>query len=196
MLIEEVVAATPDVEVLESACRHIRRTSKFIPTVSELLDAIADQKKLWDAYWDATNLIDEWADHLRQKLATETERRATEKAAHERKVAKAQALTVGDRVRNLKLGAGTVSDVVPMDEGGNHYRVRFDAGAVRHVAGATYLERLIAGDDGFEPAMLPMLEYRESVPMIPIPIASPVTIDVAACEERETSTDISGGAAL
>ena len=37
MLLEEVNAADPSYEVLESACRKIRRTSKFVPAVAEVL---------------------------------------------------------------------------------------------------------------------------------------------------------------
>ena len=52
-----------------------------------------------------------------------------------------------------------------------HYRVRFDASTERNVPGAEYLERLVAGDEGFEPPAVPMIEHRKDVPMAPI--ASP-----------------------
>ena len=85
--------------------------------------------------------------------------------------AKSQPIAVGDRVRNTKAGAGTVTALVPLDDGAMHYRVRFDASTERNVLGAQYLERLIPGDEGFEPPAVPMIEHRKDVPMPPI--ASP-----------------------
>jgi hypothetical protein len=39
-LIEDVAAMKPAVGDLIEACRHIRRTSKFLPTIAEVLDAL------------------------------------------------------------------------------------------------------------------------------------------------------------
>ena len=58
--------------------------------------------------------------------------------------------------------------------------------------GAKYLERLVAGDEGFEPPAVPMIEHRKDVPMAPI--ASPAErldangdkVGVPADRSRET----------
>ena len=73
-----------------------------------------------------------------------------------------------------------------------HYRVRFDISTERDVFGAANLERLVAGDEGFEPAAVPMIEHRKDVPMAPI--ASPAValdangdkVGVPADHSRET----------
>ena len=83
----------------------------------------------------------------------------------DRKAAKSQPIVVGDRVHNWRAGAGTVMAIVPLDGGVMHYRVRFDASIKGNVPGAKYLERLIAGDEGFEPPAVPMIEHRKDVPM-------------------------------
>ena len=91
-----------------------------------------------------------------------------------------------------RAGAGTVTALVPLDGGGTHYRVRFDASTERYVAGAAYLERLVAGDEDFEPPAVPMIENRKDVPMAPI--ASPTVpldangdkVGVPAERSRET----------
>jgi hypothetical protein len=47
LLIEEIVAATGyDAVMLEAACRKIRRTMKFVPTIAEMLDALTNQPEL------------------------------------------------------------------------------------------------------------------------------------------------------
>ena len=40
MLVQDVVAAQPAVGDIEEACRHIRRTSKFLPTIAEVLETL------------------------------------------------------------------------------------------------------------------------------------------------------------
>ena len=117
---------------------------------------------------------------------------ARAKAAEDRKAAKSQPIVAGDRVHNWRAGAGTVTALVPLDDGVMHYRVRFDASTERNVPGAKYLERLVAGDEGFEPAAAPMVEHRKDVPMAPI--ASPAggldangdKVGVPADRSRET----------
>ena len=117
---------------------------------------------------------DEEAVLARRKAAEEAAKAAEEakvKAIAERMAAKSQPLAVGDRVHNWRAGAGTVIALVPLDDGVMHYRVRFDASTERNVPSARYLERLVAGDVGFEPPAVPMIEHRKDVPMTPI--ASP-----------------------
>ena len=90
--------------------------------------------------------------------------------------AKSQPLAVGDRVHNCRAGAGTVTALVPLDGGVAHYRVRFDASTERNVASAKYLERLIPGDEGFEPPAIPRevptCPWDRGVRASDVPIAS------------------------
>lgn len=44
MLCEDVAADKPSVSDIEAACRKIRRTSKFLPTISEVIEAIEKEK--------------------------------------------------------------------------------------------------------------------------------------------------------
>lgn len=44
MLIEDVAAMQPSIGDIDAACRHLRRTSKFTPAISEVLEAIAEAK--------------------------------------------------------------------------------------------------------------------------------------------------------
>ena len=46
----------------------------------------------------------------------------------------------------------------------------------RNVPCAKYLERLIPGDEGFEPPAVPMIEHRKDVSMAPID--SPDTVKI------------------
>jgi hypothetical protein len=45
MLCEDVGAQHPTVGGIEAACRHLRRTSRFIPTISEVLAALAEAEE-------------------------------------------------------------------------------------------------------------------------------------------------------
>jgi hypothetical protein len=120
MLIEEVVAAVPMATTLEAACRKVRRTAKFLPTISEVLAAIKEEERAWQGLWDAINYADMEADTLRKKLEAESARRLAAE------LASAQALPLfapGDRVsHDAKFGQGTVVDV-----DGNKISVVFDA---------------------------------------------------------------------
>lgn len=41
MLVQDVVAANPTIGDIEETCRHIRGTSKFLPTIAEVLEILA-----------------------------------------------------------------------------------------------------------------------------------------------------------
>lgn len=45
MLLEDVGAQQPSVGAVEAACRHLRRTSTFLPTIAEVLNALGESKK-------------------------------------------------------------------------------------------------------------------------------------------------------
>jgi hypothetical protein len=57
---------------------------------------------------------------------------------------------------------------VPLDLGEMAYRVRFDASTERYVSSAKYLERLVAGDEGYELSAVSMIEHSKDVQMAPI----------------------------
>jgi hypothetical protein len=168
VLLDDVMALKPSFVEMESTCRQLRQTKKFMPAISEVVETLREQQKLWARRDETFYCIEETYNDLRDQIA-----RA--KAADDRKAAKSQPIVVGDRVRDPKLGSGTVTALVPLDGGGTHYRVRFDASTERYVAGAAYLERLVAGDENFEPPAISMIEQRNDVPMAPI--ASPVALD-------------------
>lgn len=185
VLLDDVMALTPSFVELESTCRRLRQTQKFMPSVSEVIETLREQQKLWDRRCETAHLIEEYYDDLCAEIARE-------KAVEDRKAAKSQPIAVGDRVHNWRAGAGTVTALEQLDSGAMHYRVRFDASTERNVPGAKYLERLIAGDEGFEPAAVPMIERRKDAPTAPI--ASPAValdangdkVGVPADRSRET----------
>jgi hypothetical protein len=47
MLFEETMARNPDAIVLEGACRVLRRTKTFVPTIAEMLKAIQEEEGRW-----------------------------------------------------------------------------------------------------------------------------------------------------
>lgn len=185
VLLDDVMALEPSFVELESTCRHLRQTQKFMPSISEVVGTLKEQQNLWCR----RGRVVEFAEENYIDLCAEI---ARAKAAEDRKAAKSQPIVAGDRVHNWRAGAGTVTALVPLDDGVMHYRVRFDASTERNVPGAKYLERLVAGDEGFEPAAAPMVEHRKDVPMAPI--ASPAggldangdKVGVPADRSRET----------
>jgi hypothetical protein len=69
LLIEETIAANPCACALEDACRQIRRTLRFAPTVAELLDVLR-QKMAWWSDADAIRAenVEFWRATLADKL--------------------------------------------------------------------------------------------------------------------------------
>ncbi len=160
VLLDDVMALTPSFVEMESTCRHLRQTKKSMPSISEVVETMREQQKLWERRSDTAYSI---ARHYNNLDRQEQIARAK---------AKSQPIAVGDRVRDPKLGCGTVTALLLLgDDGGTHYRVHFDASTERDIAGAASLERLVADDEGFEPPAVPMIEHRKDVPMAPI--ASP-----------------------
>ena len=165
-LMDDVMALEPSFVEMESTCRELRKTKKFMPSISEVIEELEKQKKLWDQRSDVVWYLEEWhkdfpeqiasakvaeeAIVARKKAAEEATKAAEEakaKAIADRMAAKSQPIVVGDRVHNCRAGAGTVTALVPLDDGVMHYRVRFDASTERNVPNARYLERLVAGDE-------------------------------------------------
>jgi hypothetical protein len=75
MLIEEIRARKPNACVLESACRRIRRTAKFAPAISEVLEAIEQENIHWGDRWLIGDVIGEgccvayWFEELKEAFA-------------------------------------------------------------------------------------------------------------------------------
>jgi hypothetical protein len=123
MLIEEVMAfECLTVTYLELAFRSIRRSAKFLPTISEVLEELKKQEDLWDKRtWDIAR-ADITAKNLREKLDAEKLRRETEtKAREERKRLANCPFSAGNAVWHSKFGDGTVQEV-----DGNKCTVLFD----------------------------------------------------------------------
>lgn len=50
MLVEDIAAMQPTIGDLQEACRWLRRTSRFLPTISEVLEALSlarEQREMW-----------------------------------------------------------------------------------------------------------------------------------------------------
>jgi hypothetical protein len=197
VLMDDVMALDPSFVEMESTCRELRKTKKFMPSVSEVIEELEEQKELWGRRSDVVWYLEEWYDDLRPAIAkakvaeeailarkkaaeeaakaAEEARLAKVKALAERMAAKSQPLAVGDRVRNTKY-FGSVVAVGQFDSGATRYRVRVDGLTQEYDFWLAQLERLIPGDEGFEPPAVPMIEHRKDVSMAPID--SPDTVKI------------------
>jgi hypothetical protein len=107
MMVEEVMAVYPKLTVLDSACRQVRRTSKFPPVTSEVLAAIKEQEDIWDNRWNAMESLEITAEELREALPVERERRAEAKRKEEeRRAIATEQQRVNDELRAKPLGVG------------------------------------------------------------------------------------------
>jgi hypothetical protein len=52
LLIDEIYSSQPNAVSLESACRHWRRTERFVPTSAEVLQCIRDEDHRWCERWE------------------------------------------------------------------------------------------------------------------------------------------------
>ncbi len=106
-LMDDVMALDPSFVEMESTCRELRKTKKFMPSVSEVIEELEEQKKLWDRRSEVVGYLEEWYDDLRpaiakakakeeQRVKEAEERRAkveeAAKAAEEARMAKAKAI--------------------------------------------------------------------------------------------------------
>jgi hypothetical protein len=83
MLVDEVRVANVTLPALEAACREIRRTMKFLPSVAEVLPILKKHEKLWDTRTAAIHYLPRMlkgAEELCQQLRNEI---AEEKAEQE-----------------------------------------------------------------------------------------------------------------
>lgn len=52
-LLEEVMLEQPNRLALACACRQLRRTMKFVPSISEVIEALKAEKEVWSARFEA-----------------------------------------------------------------------------------------------------------------------------------------------
>lgn len=105
-LVEEVIAAQPMLFAVESACRTILRTMKFVPAVSEVLSVVNEQNSLWSSRCMA--VADVCADYNKLELLcadlAELHRRETE-FGYRRSAAPFRR---GERIVHWRFGPGVV----------------------------------------------------------------------------------------
>jgi len=181
LLIEDVMALEPSFVELESTCRELRKTKKFMPTISEVIEEFEKQQELWDKRWAGVFVLEEWHTLLPEQIAkakvAEEARLARKQGAEERKAAELQQFVVGARVRHHRLGPGTVT--APLDAG--MVRVRFDTDTSLTIPSG-FLECLIPGGDK-PPAAVPMIEHRNTTPMAPT--NTPDTVETVPIRKEE-----------
>lgn len=56
-LLEEVMLEQPSRIELACACRQLRRTMKFVPSISEVIDALKVEKEVWSARFEALDQL-------------------------------------------------------------------------------------------------------------------------------------------
>jgi hypothetical protein len=159
-LLEDVMEREPSYAVLESTCRELRTTLKFMPSIAEFVGELDKQAKQWSeregAHWLAIETYDELVAQIpatETRLATEqAEREKQRLAAEEKKRAddelRAQPLKVGDRVRHKSsyhLGPGTIVGIWS----DRFAEVAYDGGRA-YSDPISDLERMIPGDWGYE----------------------------------------------
>jgi hypothetical protein len=75
-LLEDVVAENPGIAALTNACRSLRRTSRFVPTISEVLTALALETQRQQAALCGVLELPERIERAQQAAADLGERRA------------------------------------------------------------------------------------------------------------------------
>ena len=159
-LLDDVMEREPSYAVLESTCRALRRTQKFMPSIAEFVAELDKQEDEWGArggaHWWALNTYNKLVAGIpaaeAQLTAEQAEREKQRQAAEEKKRAgdelRAQPLKAGDRVRHKSGGYDrSPGTIVGAEKDGFH--VCFDKGRGDYVDAGS-LERMIPGDYGFE----------------------------------------------
>jgi hypothetical protein len=159
-LLDDVMEREPSYAVLESTCRELRTTLKFMPSIAEFVGELDKQRNQWSeregAHWEAIETYEELVAKIAatetQLAAEEAEQEKRRQAAKEKKRAddelRAQPLKAGDRVRHkgaYHLGPGTIDRIYSDGFAG----VAYDNGRV-YTDTISDLERIIRGDPGFE----------------------------------------------
>jgi hypothetical protein len=177
LMVEDVMAARPRLTVLDSACRQVRRTSKFPPTIAEVLAAIKEQEAKWEERWNAIECIATVADDMRRLLPEELEHRAVAKREQEeRRLAAEEQKRVDDELRSqLRAKPLVVGDRVKWRDhhcagvivklGDDYADVVFDE-AWRHGCSKKEIVRLLPGDSLYRPNEYEARRYRKKVPVV------------------------------
>ena len=109
VLMDDVMALDPSFVEMEATCRHLRKTKKFMPSVSEVIETLEEQKKLWDRRSDVVWFMEEWYDDLpaiAKAKAAEEARMAKAKAEEEQLAKKAEeAAKAADRTQGGQVTA-------------------------------------------------------------------------------------------
>jgi hypothetical protein len=167
MLLDDVMALEPDYYELECACRKIRTKNKFLPSISEVVDAVAEEKAAWNKRYDSLWGIDVWHESLtetlaeKKKLAAEeqerrrawVEQQAKEKVKRERlakeeeeRRAALAKFNVGDRVWHERYYEGTVLEINETDPGWHTMTVDFESVGCKRIA-KSHLRKLLDESD-------------------------------------------------
>jgi hypothetical protein len=161
-LLDDVMEREPSYAVLESTCRELRRTQKFMPSIAEFVAELDKQDEEWGArggaHWWALDTYKKLVAGIpaaeAQLAAEQAEQEKRRQAAEEKKRAddelRAQPLKAGDRVRHKGVsypGPAARGTIVDVDKGWFH--VRYDSPAGDDVYTGD-LERMVPGDSGFE----------------------------------------------
>lgn len=100
MLIEEVLALEVCKHAIESGMRRVRRTTKFLPAISEVLEILKEENKLWHRRFDIHS-FDDRLENLREAIADaesaiENEAQRKKKAIEDEKERRRLAEEAGD----------------------------------------------------------------------------------------------------
>jgi hypothetical protein len=158
-LLDDVMEREPSYAVLESTCRALRRTQKFMPSIAEFVAELDKQEDEWGArggaHWWALNTYNKLVAGIpaaeAQLTAEQAEQEKQRQAAEEKKRAddelRAQPLKVGDRVRYR--GSDLCGTIIRLwSHGGAD--VAFDSAWGACWEAVDGLERMIPGDWGYK----------------------------------------------
>jgi hypothetical protein len=126
LLLEDVMDLKPFFPELESACRKLRTSMKFMPSISEVVEAIKAEQKAWSRRYDAVSwtegthteatkllaaALEERGAERQRREVEQQKREAEQKRRDEIRAARALPICIGDRVRSRYSGLGTVTGV-------------------------------------------------------------------------------------
>ena len=69
-LMDDVMALDPSFVEMESTCRELRKTNKFMPSISEVIEELEKQQELWDQRSDVVWFLEEWHEDLPKQIAS------------------------------------------------------------------------------------------------------------------------------
>jgi hypothetical protein len=163
-LLDDVMEREPSYAVLESTCRELRRTQKFMPSIAEFVAELDKQEEEWGArggaHWWALNTYNKLVAGIpaaeAQLTAEQAEREKQRQAAEEKKRAddelRAQPLAFGARVRYRTQPFKMYTIISEHDawRGGNNFLAWSDETNDTVLVGGPELQRAIPDDYNFE----------------------------------------------